>query len=366
MGVLLFSTPARSTDGRQLLQAITDFPPGCKCDRTSESSPYQLVYDQEGSTPISGFNRHCFYIQKASCNASSVCCNASSGVYKVELDVVPACKQALKRVTVDGNPYSAWEFNAALGMLRVTRLNLTEISAPGTQICYFLKNDTACSTLAKLCALGTGACKYSLFNFQRDCCPVGVANPPPPPPSPPLPAIVPGSIRPVPPAPLDQPPSPPRSDFPDCVCERDPDGSRLYLKPNITITPAEKNLTSICFTVGMRDVCSKPELGCCEFTLYKLEFEADAACAPALAYSTVDGERRMRLFQFTPYPAIKVTGIGKDFSRAPETEVCLFMKPRCNTLQQLGAFHDGTITVGIANKPGSKPATCCPLFYAGQ
>ncbi|GIL65248.1 hypothetical protein Vafri_19064 [Volvox africanus] len=347
-----------SVSNRQLLQAPTEFPPGCICERTLENGPYRLVYDESASTPIFGFKRYCFNIEKDSCNKMSTCCDPSQGVYKVELDVVPNCKSSLRRVTVNGLTYSAWEYNTVFNTFRVTRLNLTQTTAPGTQICIHLKSNSTCTSLAQLCTYGGGACKYSLFNSKRDCCPVGVANlPPPPPPQ----FIVPGNTRPEPPSP--PPPAPPRSEFPNCVCESDPLGSRLYVKPNVVVTPLERNLTSLCFTVGARTTCPKPSSPCCNFTVHKLEFEADVGCLPAFAYSTVDDGKPTRMIQYNPYPVIKVTGIDRESSAAVGMKVCLVMKPLCKTVTALGKFHDGSITVGIFSKPGSKPATCCPLSY---
>ncbi|GIL88047.1 hypothetical protein Vretimale_6406 [Volvox reticuliferus] len=346
---------------RHLLQSPTEFPPGCICERTLDNGAYRLVYDESASTPIYGFRRYCFNIEEAECNKNSNCCDPSQGVYKVELDVLPTCKTSLKRVTVNGFPYTAWEYNTVFNTLRVTRLNLTQTTASGTQICLHLKSNSTCTSLAQLCTYGNGACKYALFNTKRDCCPVGVANlPPPPPPQ----IIVPGNTRPLPPSP--PPPAPPRSEFPNCVCESDPLASRLYVKPTVTVTPMERNLTGLCFTVGVRSVCPKPNSQCCNFTIYKLEFEADAACMPAFSYSTVGGVRRTRIIQYNPYPVMKVTGLDLDMSAAADLDVCLVMKPQCNTLAALGKFHDGSITLGIFNKPGSKPSTCCPLSYVNE
>ncbi|GLC38401.1 hypothetical protein PLESTF_000496500 [Pleodorina starrii] len=160
-------------------------------------------------------------------------------------------------------------------------------------------------------------------------------------------------------------PAPPSgSNFPYFRCQHNPEGSRLFLQPQVNITLVEKNYTKMCFTVGVRDVCPQPDSPCCSFSLHKLEFEADPVCARSLVYSTVDGIRRIRFFQYRPYSSIKVTRIGKAFDQAAGTEVCLVLKPECSSLKALGAFHDGTMKIAIASLTGTRPATCCPVFNA--
>lgn len=65
---------------------------------------------------------------------------------------------------------------------------------------------------------------------------------------------------------------------------------------------------------------------------------------------------------------MKINNINLPFADAGSAEVCLHMRPNtCNTLEELGAWHDGTVTVALFNKPDSDPKTtnCCPLSITG-
>lgn len=127
-------------------------------------------------------------------------------------------------------------------------------------------------------------------------------------------------------------------------------------------TELANNLTSICFTVQAKPLCAFPNSPCCQFQLYKAEFEVAASCNGSLSYTSVDGVRKMPFFQKGEHPVIKVNNINKPFAAVAGTEICLFLKPQCNTLESLGAFGDGTISVALFNVPGTiKPTDCCPL-----
>ncbi|GIL65250.1 hypothetical protein Vafri_19068 [Volvox africanus] len=125
-------------------------------------------------------------------------------------------------------------------------------------------------------------------------------SPPPPSPSPPSPPPSPLPPPPSPPPPS-PPPPPPRSSFPNCSCIREPRSSQVFVYPDVVTIPAkERGFTQLCFTVGTLDVCISRSR-CCQFELYKAEFEADAACVGSLSYMTVDGVKRSRFFQL-PHP----------------------------------------------------------------
>ncbi|GIL65253.1 hypothetical protein Vafri_19068 [Volvox africanus] len=386
----LAATPgSHASDSSRALLTDNDFPPRCSCIRSARAGPFVL-----GSPTSSGstnFQRYCFKIQASQyCDPKFTCCDDNQGINKIEFDVVPTCKTAIQKVTVNGRNFASYEFNAPLGVLRITKLGLDATTAPGTDICFFLQKSSTCSSLASFCAAGNGICKYAIFNLDLDdgtmsskCCPVNLVGPvplspppfppfanatarplAPPPPSPPLPSPPPPS--PPPPSPLppspSPPPPPPRSSFPNCSCIREPRSSQVFVYPDVVTTPAkERGFTQLCFTVGVKDVCTSRSR-CCQFELYKAEFEADAACVGSLSYMTVDGVKRSRFFQLTPYPAIKVANINKSFKDAEGTEICLIVKTAdCGSLTKLGAFHDGSITVSLFNKPSATDINCCPI-----
>ncbi|GIL65258.1 hypothetical protein Vafri_19064 [Volvox africanus] len=360
---------------RRLLQSVEEFPPNCVCERNLSSSPFRLI--PSSPSTIAGFSGYCFKIVDVGCNSTSTCCDGKQGVMKVEFDVEPSCKSSVKRVTLDRMPYGAWEFNAALGTLRVTSLNKTAKTAPGTEICLFLSNRANCTNLGALC----GNCKYSIFNGGRDCCPVGIliasplspnivpafsqppappASPPPPPPPSPLPPS-PFPPSPSPPSPSPPPPPPPPA-FPNCTCVREPEASRWSLSSTISTEPADGGLTSICVNVTTKDDCDATS-GCCAFTLHKVEFEVEPTCAGTLIAATVNGLRASRTFQTRPYPAIKVTNLARPFKVNEWLQVCILMRAPCNTVAALGSNKDNSITVGLFSSPGSTPS-CCPIYTA--
>jgi Pherophorin len=115
----------------------------------------------------------------------------------------------------------------------------------------------------------------------------------------------------------------------------------------------------MCWKVQVAAQCINSKSPCCNANLYKIEWDADAVCKPALAYSTLDGAKKAPFFQLNDYPAIKVTNINKKIAKAAGTEVCLFLRKECNTLKKLGKHHDGDIAVAIFNEPSAKTA-CCP------
>ncbi|GLI66783.1 hypothetical protein VaNZ11_010754, partial [Volvox africanus] len=363
---------------RKLLQSVEEFPPNCVCERNISSSPFRLILSD--SPTIAGFSGYCFKVLDVGCNSTSSCCDGKQGVMKVEFDVEPSCKSSVKRVTLDGVPYGAWEFNAALGTLRVTSLNKTAQTAPGTEICLFLSNKTTCTNLGALCFAGGGSCKYSIFNGDRDCCPVGILSsspispgivpaysqppapappPPPPPPSPLPPSPLPPS--PSPPSPSPPPPPPPPA-FPNCTCVREPAASRWSLSSSVLTEPADGGLTSICVNVTTKDDCDATS-SCCAFTLHKVEFEVEPTCSGTLIGATVNGVRASRTFQTRPYPAIKVTNLARPFKDNDWLKVCILMRAPCNTIAALGSAQDNSVTVGLFSAPGSSPS-CCPIYIA--
>ncbi|EFJ41814.1 extracellular matrix glycoprotein pherophorin-V26 [Volvox carteri f. nagariensis] len=272
--------------------------------------------------------RVCFTITRSAvCEAKFQCCNGAQGVTKIEFDVVSSCRPSLQRVTVNKQPWGSYEFNGQLSVLRVTKLDLTPATAPGTQICFFLQSRTPCPNIRTLCTTGDASCTYAIFN---------IPSPPPPP--------------------------PPRPYFANCSCVRDPVKSQLFVYPDVVVVPArERGYTKMCFTIGTLDVCNSRSR-CCQFDLYKAEFEATPDCIGSLAYMTVNGVERSRFFQLTPYPAIKVTNLNKRFDDVEGTEICLVLKTSdCGSLTKLGKFRDGTLAVALFNRPDTSGVDCCPV-----
>ncbi|GIL65259.1 hypothetical protein Vafri_19064 [Volvox africanus] len=379
-----------ASSGRRLLQTTTEFPPNCNCDRNATNSPYRLALSNMSTIP--GFSVYCFKIVDIGCNSTSKCCVENQGVMKVEYNVEPSCKSSVKRVTLDRVPHGAWEFNAALGTLRVTSLNKTAKTAPGTEICLFLSNRANCTNLGALCSGNDGPCQYAIFDSGRDCCPVQTFDtdvqpppdnfpivpafrqpdppspslPPPPPPPPPPPSPLPPSPfppSPSPPSPSPPPPPPPPA-FPNCTCVREPEASRWSLSSTISTEPADGGLTSICVNVTTKDDCDAMS-GCCAFTLHKVEFEVEPTCAGTLIAATVNGLRASRTFQTRPYPAIKVTNLARPFKVNEWLQVCILMRAPCNTVAALGSSGGNTIPVGLFSSPGSTPI-CCPIYTLGN
>ncbi|GIL88046.1 hypothetical protein Vretifemale_16098, partial [Volvox reticuliferus] len=203
---------AVSGSGRKLM-ATYEFPPLCNCIRSLNAAPFVLRASSASS--VVGAQRYCFRIEKSSfCDAKFKCCNGEQVISKIEIDVEPSCRPALLRVTLNGKPAS-YEFNAQLGVLRLKKINANATTALNTNFCLFLADDSICDTLDTFCAIGGGACKYALFNADKDCCPVGITGLVPPPPLDLKPAAA-HSPPPAPvmPPPLDPPPSLPTSPDP--------------------------------------------------------------------------------------------------------------------------------------------------------
>ncbi|GFR45819.1 hypothetical protein Agub_g7275 [Astrephomene gubernaculifera] len=354
------------------------FPQGWICERSSNSSPFRLTLASPAPAEEPGLQRYCFRVDDVGgCDPSQHCCDGQQGLQKVEFDVVSECKDSLRKVTVDGVTTS-YEFSSALSVLRVTGLSKTATAAAGTEICLYLAAPSLCPGLAQLCSAGAGLCKYALFNAKRDCCPVGIAgrmtqlsalslssaasssSNAVSESSQPLPQFL-KQLPNLPAAPVPATSPPPASSFPSYQCQRDASDSRLFTTASNNVTVVN-GLTRVCFDVSVKAVCDNPASKCCEFGLYKMEIDADPTCADALAYITVDGAKRARFFQTSPYPVIKITNINKDMNAVAGTEVCLFLRPQCNSLAKLCTRHDGSCTIGLFNKPASRSTpTCCPL-----
>lgn len=117
--------------------------------------------------------KYCFTIASSGvCPIKSSCCDMT--VYKVEFDVVPACRPALARMSIDG-AIKAPFFNINPPVIKVVNINKAQAVVDGTEICLFLRKSTCNGSLATMC--GGGPCTYGIFNNPagpgRDCCPIG-------------------------------------------------------------------------------------------------------------------------------------------------------------------------------------------------
>ncbi|GIL88044.1 hypothetical protein Vretifemale_16084, partial [Volvox reticuliferus] len=221
---LAVASDAHASGSRRALLTATDFPPRCSCIRSARAAPFVLSSpSMSGST---SFPRYCFKIQTSQyCDPKFTCCNGNQGINKIEFDVEPDCKDSLQKVTVNGKSWASYEFNGPLGVLRVTKLNLNTVTAPGTNICLFLQKSSSassCTSLTSFCGAGNGLCKYAIFNLDLDsgktnsqCCPVNLVGPVSPPPFPPFanassrPPLAPPPFSPLPLSPSPPPPPPP-------------------------------------------------------------------------------------------------------------------------------------------------------------
>eukprot|EP00798_Chlamydomonas_sp_ICE-L_P027249 gene27249-2503_t len=97
---------------------------------------------------------------------------ASTDLEKIEFWSTLSCHRAVSEAYVNGVKVTpGWDSKA--GVWKVTRLGLTERTAPGTTIALRLDAAGPCPTLSTLCNRKSGKCIYSTFNEKRDCCPVG-------------------------------------------------------------------------------------------------------------------------------------------------------------------------------------------------
>lgn len=248
----------------------------------------------------------------------------------------------------------------------------------------------ACTDLAALCAAGSGQCRYSVTNGgKRECCPTGAAGPTPPPPTRPvgsadselgfkslnLPLLV--SVGTSPPSGSAMPALneqelqfqlvPPA--FPNMECERDATLSRYSLSEAMLspVPDSEDAVTRVCFTVDSRGASDCPaSSSCCSFPLQKVELEVSETCHGALAYTSVGGVPRPPFFQLLSGAAsvIKVVNLEVPEEAVGGTEVCLFLRSQCSTLEQLCGRGDGRCAYSLLGE-SRKGVQCCPVGLAG-
>lgn len=85
--IVLAAQPTQASYSRLLLQTnATDFPPNCKCERDSFSSPFRLAF-KSPSILSSGLFQYCYTLTRDSCNVTQPCCTTTQNVNKVEFQV---------------------------------------------------------------------------------------------------------------------------------------------------------------------------------------------------------------------------------------------------------------------------------------
>ncbi|KAG2490120.1 hypothetical protein HYH03_011426 [Edaphochlamys debaryana] len=121
--------------------------------------PYQCVRDPDQSrfrldVPYTFANKRvCLTSRVVACNKpKSPCCDRKVDLAKIELDISPLCKFAIKDVTVNGRPALVPTFNSyndgLNGVMKLTGLNLTVANAEGAQICFSLGGPAAAVSAA--------------------------------------------------------------------------------------------------------------------------------------------------------------------------------------------------------------------------
>ncbi|KAG2454484.1 hypothetical protein HYH02_001502 [Chlamydomonas schloesseri] len=212
---------------RELLAGTVRFP-YCSCDTYDcACSPYNVTLASTAN--VANSKRYCYQIGYVGCPTNRPCCLAlQQNVDKIAFTTSAACQKkngGITKVEVSGDMWRSWETREwALGggdfgyELRIYDLKgMTSDTFPGTRICVTTGAD--CDTLAELCDIDGGNCKYSLTESSNTkycpICPVPSAKKPPPPSPPPPPPPSP----PPPPPPSPKPPSPSPPPPPPPVCD---------------------------------------------------------------------------------------------------------------------------------------------------
>eukprot|EP00798_Chlamydomonas_sp_ICE-L_P016894 gene16894-23169_t len=160
--------------------------------------------------------------------------------------------------------------------------------------------------------------------------------------------------------PVDPPysPPPPRG-FPFCSC-RDSFENSNYALSDPVASRTSNGMQQYCFKVihdESQCVNSGHPVDCCNFDLYKVEFEMTPGCYGSVAYTTLDGVWKPPFTQFSP-PSLRVTQIKKASNISDNTEICLILRPPCTTLDQLCAGD--SCKYAIFNAPWLQ-TKCCPV-----
>ncbi|PNG99175.1 Perphorin-2, partial [Tetrabaena socialis] len=141
------------------------------CNRTAGVVPFS--FDPTPVVKRSGTNRlYCLTLRVQPCaDPDHKCCNQA--LAKVEWWSKDVCRSSVKNVFLSGVKIDQqW---APKGTFKIPALGLerNEVPAQGLELCMELSSTSNCPTLASFCARGDrGSCFYSVFNADKDCCPV--------------------------------------------------------------------------------------------------------------------------------------------------------------------------------------------------
>ncbi|GIL78325.1 hypothetical protein Vretifemale_7762, partial [Volvox reticuliferus] len=164
------------------------------------------------------------------------------------------------------------------------------------------------------------------------------------------------TLPPPPPPRARPPPRPPAVTFPQCECDKRSGSSTLTFS-RVNVTDLDTGMRMYCFVVGLTSCLrSSP---CCAQDLSKIEFSVLPACVGSVAYSATDGALRSAQFQLKPYPAIKINNIAKPYIDVDGTEVCLLLRPPCDTLESLCGGPN--CLYALFNNRLTNQPKCCPV-----
>eukprot|EP00198_Chlamydomonas_reinhardtii_P010160 XP_001699497.1 predicted protein [Chlamydomonas reinhardtii] len=175
-------------EAARILQALSDaagpasFPSSSQCVSDAMSSPITVVFAGGDMTTW------CAAVETlslATCDAKSECCARGAWpVARLEVLADRACTASnIAGVTVDGQPWSSFSFNAAAGVLSISNLYDPAVPAltspqPNSQVvCVSLKGTGTCAKSAGLCRRITvgGDCAVLAADAAGACCPVAEA-----------------------------------------------------------------------------------------------------------------------------------------------------------------------------------------------
>lgn len=126
-----------------------------------------------------------------------------------------------------------------------------------------------------------------------------------------------------------------------------------------------------CFTINGKECTeTSTQHQCCSkfrTDLHKVVFSAKSECNKSLDYVTVDGVRKgggVFFDLYTNHAELRLTSLRMNYSTALGREICIFLKPPCETFDLFCAASTDT---GVCNMAFFDPLahTCCPIcpFY---
>ncbi len=156
------------------------FPMGRCYVRSCSASPYDLKWSSVTFDSRTSQMTACIDLRNKNCtdNSQYNCCGVFGNLLeKFDISSVPACKNSVVQVTVNGNKkgggiyFDVYDNNGQQeGQLRITGLNTPGPRVQGMRVCITTR--APCNTLSSFCRDIRGNCRYSLFNPDgHTCCP---------------------------------------------------------------------------------------------------------------------------------------------------------------------------------------------------